>query len=145
MRRRAKSLPKEVFISHAHRDRAFVKRLVQVLQAHQIKYWYSPKHIAGAQEWHDEIGKALVRCDWFMLVLSPQAVKSKWVVHEYFYAFDTDRYTGRIVPVLYKPCRWERLSWTLRRFQWVNFDRDFDAGCFALLKTWGIQLQKGRC
>lgn len=141
MRRRTKPFPKEIFLSHAHQDGAFIERLTKVLQAHRLKYWYSPKHIVGAQQWHDEIGKALARCDWFLLVLSPEAVKSKWVGHEYFYAFDSGRYAGRIVPVLYKKCRWSRLSWTLRRFQWVNFDRDFDAGCFDLLKTWRVKPQ----
>ena len=140
MRRRTKPLPKEVFISHAHRDRAFAARLIQVLQAHRIKYWYSPKHILGAQQWHDEIGKALARCYWFLIVLSPNAVRSKWVGYEYFYALDDDRFGGKIVPVIYKQCRWKKVLWTLRRLQCVNFEQDFDAACRDLLKTWGLQL-----
>jgi hypothetical protein len=39
-------------------------------------------NIRGAQQWHDEIGTALKRCDWFLLVLSPQSVRSMWVKHE---------------------------------------------------------------
>lgn len=39
----------------------------------------SKEHIGGAQEWHDEIGAALDRCDWFPVVLSPQSVASRWV------------------------------------------------------------------
>ena len=117
MRGSGKRRPREVFISHAHQDRRFVAKLIKLLQRHRIEYWYSPKHIVGAQQWHDEIGKALTRCDWFLLVLSPYAVKSKWVGHEYVYALDDERYAGRIVPVLYKECKWKKLSWTLKGLQ----------------------------
>jgi hypothetical protein len=79
-------VPREVFISHAHQDRTFVAKVIKLLQRHRIHYWYSPKHIVGAQQWHDEIGKALERCDWFLLVLTPHAVKSKWVGPECMYS-----------------------------------------------------------
>ena len=131
-----KARPREIFISHAHQDRAFVVKLTQSLQRQRLKYWYSPKHIVGAQQWHDEIGKALARCDWFLIVLSPSSVKSKWVGHEYLYALDDDRYKGRIVPVLFKTCQWKTLSWTLRKFQWVDFRQDYRAACRDLLKVW---------
>jgi hypothetical protein len=130
--------PKEVFVSHAHQDRAFAAKLTKTLQQHGIMYWYSPKHIVGAQQWHDEIGKALARCDWFVVVLSPRAVKSKWVAHEYFYALQEDRYANRILPLLYKKCDWKALSWTLKRFQWVDFRQDYQKACRELLKTWGL-------
>lgn len=138
--KRRNQFPKEVFISHAHQDRAFVRKLTRLLQRHRIKFWFSPKHIVGAQQWHDEIGKALERCDWFLVVLSPNAVKSKWVGHEYFYAFNDDSRQGKkIVPVLYKNCQWKRLSWTLRKFQWVDFRQNYSLACSELLKTWGIK------
>ena len=77
MRGPEKRRPREVIISHAHQDRRLVAKPTKLLQMHRIEYWYSPKHILGAQQWHDEIGTALARCDWFLLVLSPHAVKSK--------------------------------------------------------------------
>ena len=38
--------------------------------------------------------------DWFLLVLSPQSVRSAWVKHELVYALQASRYRGRIIPVL---------------------------------------------
>ena len=64
-------MPTEVFVSHSHADQEFAERLVGVLRHHQIPVWYSDTDIQGAQQWHDEIGKALQRCDWFIVVLSP--------------------------------------------------------------------------
>ena len=56
-------MPAEVFVSHSRKDRAFVERLVGVLRRQEIPVWYSDAEIQGAQQWHDEIGKALKRCD----------------------------------------------------------------------------------
>jgi hypothetical protein len=135
---RLKRLPKEVFISHAHQDRLFVAKVTKILRQHKIKFWYSPKHIIGAQRWYDEIGKALTRCDWFLIVLSPHAVKSKWVKHEYLYVLNNNRFEDKIVPVIYKACRWERPFWTLQSLQWVSFEQDYQAATRNLLKTWGL-------
>ena len=75
-------MPNEVFLSHSSADRAFVARLANVLRSHGIPVWYSDTDIRGAQQWHDEIGSALKRCDWLVLILSPDAVASKWVKSE---------------------------------------------------------------
>lgn len=72
-------MPNEVFLSHSSRDVQFVEELVGALRRHGIPVWYSRTNIRGAQMWHDEIGAALRRCDWFVLVLSPGAVGSPWV------------------------------------------------------------------
>lgn len=91
----------------------------------------------GAQQWHDEIGKALARCDWFLLVLSPAAAASKWVKRELLYALREDPYEGRIVVLDYEPTDVRLLSWTLPDLQWVNFQKDFADGCRDLLRIWG--------
>ena len=129
--------PSEVFLSHSDRNRAFVTRLATVLERHGIPYWYSQRNIRGAQQWHDEIGAALARCDWFILVVSPAAVGSKWVKRELVYALQEDRYKGKIVPLLYRPCDYKQLSWTLPSLENVEFS-DFEKGCRELLRIWGL-------
>ncbi len=103
-------MPTKVFVSHSHADQPFAERLLGVLRHHRIPFWYSDTHISGAQQWHDEIGNALQRCDWFILVLSPDSVASIWV-----------------------------LSWTLPRLQSIDFSRSFDDGCRELLRIWNVQ------
>lgn len=137
-------LPREVFLSHAHQDRTFAARLSQTLQRHAVPVWYSPLRLQGAQQWHDEIGRALRRCDWFVLILSPAAVRSEWVKRELFYALQKSRYRKRIVPLMSRACKYERLSWTLGSIQQIDFTSDFDAGCRDLLRVWGIGLQRDR-
>jgi len=131
--------PKELFLSHANSDRRFVGRLAAVLRHHRIPYWYSKAHLIGAQQWHDEIGRALARCDWFLIVLSPKATKSEWVKRELVYALNEKKYWGRIVPVQLIRCKYSRLSWTLGELQIVDFTKNFDAACGKLLKIWGLR------
>ena len=105
-----------------------------------LKVWYSPAHIKGAQQWHDEIGRALKRCDWFLLLLTPGAVKSRWVKFELTYAINQPRYDERIVPVLLQPCDYEALSWTLGSIQMVDARAGLDPATAALLNIWQQKL-----
>lgn len=129
--------PTELFLSHSSVDQPFAARIGDVLQAHGLPYWYSRRDIVGAQQWHDEIGKALARCDWFLLILSPAAVASKWVKRELFYALRKDSYEGRLIVLDHQPAEPEKLSWTLPDLQWVDFQHDFEDGCRDLLRIWG--------
>jgi hypothetical protein len=138
---RSPASPREVFLSHSSRDRQFVLRLTRVLRQHKVRYWYSATHIAGAKQWHDEIGRALARCNWFLLVLTPDAVRSAWVKRELLYALNDGRYNERIIPLLRKPCDYSRLSWTLPHLQLVDFTASFELGCRQLLRVWNIEFR----
>jgi hypothetical protein len=115
--------PNEVFLSHAHSDTDFASSLVATLQHHGVRVWFSQSNILGAQQWHDEIGDALQRCDWFAVVLSPEAVES-------------------IIPLIYKGCDYRKLSWMLPAFQMVDFTGNFADGCRNLFRVWGLDYRK---
>lgn len=135
-------LPNEIFLSHSSLDQTFVTSIAETLRRHGIPVWYSRTNIVGAQQWHDEIGAALRRCDWFVLILSPSSVKSVWAKREVLYALNDNRYADKIVPLIYQPCDYEQLSWTLSLLQIVDFTQDFDDGCRALLRIWGLGYKK---
>ncbi len=135
-------LPNEVFISHSNLDQGFVTPLVKLVRDHGIPVWHSRTNMVGAQQWHDEIGAALKRCDWFVVVLSPGAIASNWVKRELLFALNNNRYADKIIPLLYQPCDYEQLSWTLSLFQMVDFTGGFDDGCRELLRIWGIGYKK---
>jgi hypothetical protein len=131
--------PRQLFVSHATSDRKFLEKLTAAMREHGLRFWHSRRDIRGAQQWHDEIGAALRKCDWFVLVLSPAATRSKWVKLELLYALQNDRYEKRIVPIVAKACDSEKLSWTLTSFQFVDFSRNFEQGSRELLRIWGIR------
>jgi hypothetical protein len=135
-------LPAEVFLSHSSADSAFTQQLADMLRKSGVPVWYSATNILGAQQWHDEIGAALKRCDWFLIVLTKNAVKSLWVKRELLFALQQTRLVNRIIPLLVEDCDYENLSWTLGSYQMVNFRDTFEAGCRGLLRIWGSGLQK---
>lgn len=139
MRVRQVARPREVFLSHSARDGEFVARLAGTLKSHRIRYWYSASHISGAKKWHDAIGRALARCDWFIVVLTPDSVRSSWVKRELLYALNDVRYSEKIVPLLVRRCDYARLSWTLPEIQFVDFRGSFEEGCRKLMKIWKVK------
>lgn len=78
--------PKEVLLSHSSENEVITRRLAETLRNHGVPVWYSATNIRGAQQWHDEIGRALKRCDWFIILLSNDSIVSQWVKMELAYA-----------------------------------------------------------
>lgn len=134
--------PKEVFLSHSSLDGSFADSIADTLRSHGIPIWYSSTNILGAQQWHDEIGEALERCDWFIVILSPNSVQSKWVKMELLFALNNNQYDNKIIPVLYQSCDVKRLSWTLNLVQMIDFSGDLNTGFRELLRTWGFGYKK---
>lgn len=137
-------LPNEVFLSHSSLDRAFATEVAGLLHRHGIPIWYSEINIIGAQQWHDEIGAALKRCDWLVVLLSRNSVDSIWVKREVLFALNDRRYAERIVPVLYQPCDYDRVSWTLSLLEIVDFTQGLENGWRQLLRVWGGWLSTAR-
>lgn len=131
-------LPQEVFLSHASADYPAACALAEIVRRHGIAVWYSRTNIVGAQQWHDEIGAALQRCDWFVIVLTASSVSSVWVKRELLYVLQKNRFENRIVPLLYESCEYERLSWVLPSFQSVDFRVSVESGTRELLRMWGV-------
>lgn len=130
----------DAFLSHASPDRKLIERLAPVLEVAGVKYFYSKRHIRGAQQWHDELGAALERCNWFILLLTPNAVRSVWVKRELLYALQASRYRDRIAPLLFADCKVSKLSWTLPAFQYLDFRNRFQKGCESLLQLLEVKM-----
>lgn len=135
-------IPKEVFLSHCSANQASATRVAGTLRNHGVPTWYSDSNILSAQQWHDEIGRALRRCDWFLLMLSPASVGSKWVKMELSYALNHSRYDDHIMPVTIEDCDPEELSWTLGMFQRVCVNGNWDDAYTEIFRTWGIGFDK---
>jgi hypothetical protein len=131
-------IPKEVFLSHSSRNVKTANKVADTLRAHGVPVWFSPSNIKTSQQWHDEIGKALRRCDWFLVLLSSYSVKSKWVKMELSYALNHSQYDGHIVPVKLSACEHEDLSWTLGVFQMATLNGSKQDGYKQILNGWGL-------
>jgi hypothetical protein len=137
-------IPKEVFLSHSSNNTPVAKSVGETLRSHGVPVWFSLTNIMTAQQWQDEIGKALRRCDWFMVLLSNDSVNSKWVRLELQYALNHSQYDNHIIPVKIEFCEYEELSWTLGVFQMVDLSNSKEEAFSQILRSWGLGFDKDK-
>ncbi len=112
-----------IFISHSSRDNDFGTKLVQDLR-HTLgdddAVWYdSYGGLHGGMSWWNTIKQELRTRDTFIVILSPDAIESKWVNDEVDIAWYLHNTEGkRIIPVLYRSCD---ISLDLNTLQIISF------------------------
>lgn len=109
-----------VFVSHSTRNAKFTDALVERLRDHYIATWYAPRHMPGGY-FKSNIEDALARCDWFLLVLSPDALASEWVKLEVDLAMADPRYKNKVIPILAEACDWTSIHTDIGRYQLFDF------------------------
>ncbi|HEY7849139.1 MAG TPA: toll/interleukin-1 receptor domain-containing protein, partial [Ktedonobacterales bacterium] len=108
-----------IFISHSHEDHDFCLKLIGDLRARfgEDAIWYDAsggQHgLTGGEAWWDEIVAEITARPYFLVVLSPHAVASRWVPQEMGIAFRQHVELGkRLLPV--------RLADAPRRADWAG-------------------------
>ena len=96
-------MAKDIFISYSRRDQEFVTRLASDLDAQVAGVWFDQSTIQLGQEWHEEILEGIRDCKAFILVLSPDAMESRYVREEVNKALELGK---TIFPVIYRPAEW---------------------------------------
>ena len=69
----------------------------------------------------ENIRQALNNCDWFLVVLSEDALVSDWVKQETEQAMSDNRFYGKVLPVLAEPCVWKNLHKNIGRYQLFDY------------------------
>jgi hypothetical protein len=106
------------FISYSRANSDFAVRLAKDLKASGHEVWLDQLDIPTGSRWDDELEKALRTCSTFLIILSPESIKSQNVKDEIGYAIDTGKH---ILPLMIKQCE---VPFRLRRFQYVDFTKD---------------------
>ncbi len=114
--------PLSIFLSYSRTDSELVDRLEADLKARNYYVWVDRRKIEGGQDWEAELQKAIDRCQLMLVVLSPEAMASKYVRREYRYA------DGEGKPII--PINWRttKVDLVLNDIQWVNFQSSYDQG-----------------
>jgi hypothetical protein len=122
-------VPISVFISYSRTDTTLVDKLEDDLVARNFRPWVDRRRLEGGQEWLDVIQEAINSCDVLVVLLTPDAVKSKFVRMEYRYAQRKDKV---VIPVLYRPCE---IPIDLIDIHHVNFEGSYETGLKELLSA----------
>jgi hypothetical protein len=98
----------DVFLSHAHKDAAFVAQLHLWLTTAGLRVWYDARELAGGALLATDLQAAIERCRGILLVASEESLARGWVKAEYNSAMDLEsdssKATGPIRPQRPEDC-----------------------------------------
>jgi hypothetical protein len=91
----------KVFVSYAREDLVFADQLVDALIATGFEPLIDRHRMTGGEEFRNRLSALILECDTVAFVISPDSVDPKsfcaWEIAE------ADRYSKRMIPVLYRP------------------------------------------
>ncbi len=97
-------MTQHIFISHSTKDDSIVKKLREILEAHNIQTWVDSRQLSAGKQLAPEIEKAIDEARHFMVIISPAVVnKPRWVRRELNHAQQAAeaRHDGyKVIPVL---------------------------------------------
>jgi TolB protein len=119
-----------VFISYRQipSDKRFARRLAEDLRLAGHTVWIDVEGIGLGDTWNVEIQHALDACYAYIVVVSPEAMESRWVRNELLYTLNHK--AAQVFPVL---LRTANLPPELIGVQYVDFRVDYDAALAQLL------------
>ena len=79
----------QVFISYSRTDMDFVQRLATDLEGAGLDVWWDLSDIQGSDVWERKIEEGLRASKYFIVVLTPASLESRWVRREYLSADNT--------------------------------------------------------
>jgi hypothetical protein len=125
------SRPK-VFISYSRKDLQFARRLAADIEETGFDVWWDISDLKGGDDWVRFIPTAIEASQYFVVLLSPDSVKSEWVAKEYSYAL---RLRKKVIPAMIKPCE---VPFALNTINFVDFvHEDYDVAVNKLLGALG--------
>lgn len=128
----------QIFLSHAHQDSDFAHRLAADLCQHGYDIWIAPDSIRPGEQWVTAINRGLAESGIFLLALTPDAARSRWVSFETDAAIHLERLGSiQFFPLDLKPTPAPPL---LATYHWVSFRDDYKTGLEMLLQA--LQPQK---
>jgi hypothetical protein len=128
----------DVFISYSRKDKAFVLRLNDRLQAHGQEAWVDWEDIPPTADWWNEIQAGIDGANTFVFIISPNSVMSEVCYREVEYAVSAGK---RFVPVLYQevtdPAHQAKMHPSIGSHNWLMFQDEsaFDSNFERLIEA----------
>jgi hypothetical protein len=122
----------KVFISYARKDVQFARRLAADLEEAGFDVWWDLSDLKGGDDWVRFIPTAIEASQYFVVLLSPDAIQSEWVTKEYSYAL---RLRKKVVPAMVKSCD---VPFALNTINYVDFvNNEYEVALNKLLGALG--------
>ena len=109
-----------VFVSYSREDvewrRRFVKMLKPEVRERRLEVWSDERNVVG-YEWRPQLEQAIARSRAALLLVSADFLASDFIMEQELPALI--KHKVLLVPVLVRPCLWNRVQ-TLERLQWAH-------------------------
>lgn len=125
---------KKVFLSYSSEDKAFAVKFAEDLQRQSVDLWFDHWEINAGDSLVQKIFfEGLAHCDVFLVLLSKNSVKSKWVKEELDTAI-IRKIEGatRIIPIIIEKCD---MPVPLKPLKWVNLTENYETGIREIIKS----------
>ena len=123
--------PRQIFVSFAAPDIEFGNRLAANLREAGYEVWIASDSIQPGEKWVDAINRGLMESGIFLLLLTPDAVNSRWVYDETSVAIALENKEQiRILMLRVRDADVPPL-WSIR--QHISFEDNYDQGLGELL------------
>ena len=126
------SEPRQIFISYASADRPVAERISTQLRESGFRVWFDKWEINFGDSITEKINEGIESSDLILVLLSPEAIESKWVKDEWTQDLsnELDYRAINVVPAIVRDCEVPAL---LANRTSLDLRVDFDAG-FERLK-----------
>ena len=109
----------EVFLSYSRIDKDEARQIQKLLEQNGISCFLDEKSIMPGDDWELSLKKNLKNSRHLLLLMTPNSLKSDWVLSEWTIAWMLER---MIVPVLLR-CDFSQLPSKLQRYQSIDFHK----------------------
>src|SRR5215217_4059090 len=122
----------QIFISYSRKDFVFVRKLAGDLETAGYDVWWDVSDLRGGDDWMRIIPAAIETSDYFIAVLSPNAITSEWVKREYTQALSLRK---KIIPIMLAR---SSVPFGLNTLNYIDFtSNDYAINLKSLLDTLG--------
>lgn len=128
-----------IFVSYSHKDSDFTQRLVNDLHSAGADVWVDVEGISHGN-FMQRIDDALERCQWMVLVLTPNAIASQNVKNEVYAALNrvSQGYMRDVIPMLAAACEPKIVPPQWATLHHYDATKDYSAALRGLLIAIGL-------
>lgn len=125
---------KKVFLSHSSVDKSIVISVALDLQEKCISTWLDAFDILPGESITSKINKGLEECEFVLLFLSNNSVKSNWVTKEWETMLWDEINSGKIkiIPVKLEECEIPKI---LQTKKYIDLSKNYSDGLFQIIQT----------
>lgn len=129
-------MKKQIFISHSSSDKPFVRELNKDLESNNFLTWLDEKDLNIGDVVTDRISYGIGNSDYFLIILSPNSIKSKWVKFEIDEAYNEYvQNKKKILPILIGNLNNEEIPLILKKHLFGDFRTNYHEAFEKLLRS----------